>query len=79
MDEKTKKLKRMAAWTLTIFATIFTVATAVLWLPIYPVSGGALVALGHVFAAAWPILVIDVVLCAGVFYGYRSFLNRQKK
>jgi hypothetical protein len=78
MDEKKTKLRRMAVWTLAIFATIFAVAFAVLWLPIYPQSNGAFSALGQVFAKGWLILVIDIVLCAGVYFGYRYFLNQKK-
>jgi hypothetical protein len=78
MDEKKKKLRRMAVWTLAIFATIFAVVFAVLWLPIYPQSSGAMSALGMVFAKGWSILVLDIILCAGVYFGYGYFLNRQK-
>lgn len=77
MDEKTKKIRRMAIWTVAIFATIFAVSFAVLWLPIYQVSSGAVSALGQVFARGWPILVIDLVLCAGVYLGYRFYLSRK--
>jgi hypothetical protein len=78
MDDKKKKLRSMAVWTLAIFATIFAVAFAILWLPIYPMSNGAMNALGQVFAKGWLILVLDVVLCAGVYFGYRFYLNSKK-
>ena len=78
MDEKKKKLRRMAVWTIAIFATIFAVAFAILWLPIYPESSSAMSALGQVFAAGWLILVIDLVLCVAVYFGYKFLLERKK-
>jgi hypothetical protein len=78
MDETKAKLKRMALWTTAIFASIFAVTFTILWLPIYPISGKAVPALGQVFAAGWPILVLDLVLCAGVYFSYKFYLTRQK-
>ena len=78
MDEKKKKLRKMATWTVAIFATIFAVTFAVLWLPLYGSSGNAISAVGSVFVVAWPILLIDLVLCAGLYFGYSAYLNRQK-
>jgi hypothetical protein len=78
MDEKKTKLRRMAVWTLAIFAAIFAIAFAILWLPIYPLSNGAMSALGQVFAVGWPILLLDIILCAGVYFGYRYYLNHKK-
>ena len=78
MDEKNIKLRKMAAWTIAIFATILAIAFAVLWLPIYPQSNNAMAALGQVFASGWLVLVLDLVLCAGVYFGYRYFVNSQR-
>jgi hypothetical protein len=78
MEDKKSKIGKMAGWTIAIFATIFAVAIVVLWLPIYPLSSGALSALARVFAVGWPILVLDTLLCSGVYFGYKFFLNRQK-
>ena len=78
MDDKKKKIRKMATWTIAIFATIFAVTFAFLWLPIFPQSSSALAAVGAVFAQAWPILLIDLVLCAGLFFGYSAYVNRQK-
>ena len=78
MDEKKNKIRRMAAWTIAIFGTILAVTFAVLWLPIYPQSSNAMVAISQVFASGWVILVLDLVLCGGVYYGYRIFLHSQK-
>ena len=78
MDDKNKKLKRMATWTAAIFATIFAVTFAVLWLPMYVVSSSALATIGAIFSKAWPIILIDLVLCAGVFLGYKYYLDSKK-
>ena len=78
MDEKNIKLRKMAAWTIAIFATILAIAFALLWLPIYPQSNNAMAALGQVFASGWLVLVLDLVLCAGVYFGYRYFVNSQR-
>jgi hypothetical membrane protein len=78
MDDKKKKLRRMATWTVAIFATIFAVTFAVLWLPFYGATGNAISAIGNVFAVAWPVLLLDLVLCAGLFFGYSAYVNRKK-
>jgi hypothetical protein len=79
MDENKSKLRKMAVWTIVIFAAIFASVMAALWIALYNLGGGsALVALGQAFGSGWPILLIDLILCAGVYFGYRYFLNRQK-
>ncbi len=78
MDDNKKKIQKMAAWTVAVFATVFAVTFAFLWLPIYPQSSSAMSALVAVFAAAWPILLIDLVFCAGLFFGYSAYLKRKK-
>jgi hypothetical protein len=79
MDEKKSKLRKMAVWTLVIFAAIFASVLAALWIALYNVNGGtAFSALGQAFNSGWPILLIDLILCAGVYFGYRAALNRQK-
>jgi uncharacterized membrane protein (DUF485 family) len=78
MDEKKKKLKRMATWTIAIFATVFAVAFAVLWLTIYPLSASGMDAIGKVFASGWPILLADAVLCI-LIYGIYSVVVGGKK
>jgi len=78
MDEKKKKLKKMATWTMAVFATIFAVTIAVLWLPLYNAGAGALGAIGQAFAAGWPVLVADLVLCFLAFFGYKLFLDKKK-
>jgi uncharacterized membrane protein (DUF485 family) len=77
MDEKKKKLKKMATWTIAIFATVFAVTFAVLWLVNYPLSTSGMDAIGKVFATGWPILVADLVLCVLVYAGYSFFTNKK--
>jgi hypothetical protein len=78
MDEQKKKLKKVATWTIAVFGTIFAVTFAILWLPIYPMSTGALDAVGKVFAAGWPIMLIALVLCVAVYAGYSLFSKNKK-
>ena len=77
MDEKKKILKKMATWTIAIFATVFAVTFAVLWLVNYPLSTSGMDAIGKVFATGWPILVADLVLCVLVYAGYSFFTNKK--
>ena len=78
MDEKKKKLRKMATWTTAVFATIFAVTFAVLWLPVYNISSSAISAIGTIFSQAWLIIVIDLVLCGGAFLGYKFYLDSKK-
>jgi zinc transporter ZupT len=78
MDDKKKKLKKVATWTIAVFGTIFAVTFAVLWLPIYPSSSNALDAIGKVFAAGWLIMLIDLVLCVLAYYVYSVYLKNKK-
>jgi hypothetical protein len=77
MDDKKKKTKKMATWTIAIFATIFAVTFAVLWLVWYPGSANGFETIGKVFADGWPILVADLVLCVLVYAGYSFFTNKK--
>jgi hypothetical protein len=78
MDEKKKKLKKIATWMIAVFATIFAVTVAVLWLPLYPQSTSAMNSLGMVFAAGWPVLLADLVLCLAAYFGYKLYLDKKK-
>ncbi len=78
MDEKKRKIKRMAAWTIAIFATVFAVTFAVLWLVTFQTSSSAIGTIGAIFREAWLIIVLDLVLCAGVFFGYKYDLDAKK-
>jgi cytochrome c oxidase assembly factor CtaG len=71
MNENAKKLKKMATWTIAIFAAILAIVLAVLWIINFPISNSA-------FKLGWPILLLDLVLCAGVYVGYSSYLKNKK-
>lgn len=76
MDNK-KKLKRMATWTIAIFAAVFAIAFAVLWLMVYPMSKNGMDAIANVFAAGWPILLADAVLCILVYAIYSLIIKKK--
>jgi hypothetical protein len=78
MEDKKKKLRRMAIWTLAVFATIFASVLAALWITMFNMGVPAMGAIGKAFASGWPILLIDLVLCFGAYFGYRTLLNQQK-
>ncbi len=79
MDDKKKKLRKMATWTIAVFATIFAVTFAVLWLVSFPGGGSGLGTIGSIFKSAWLIVVLDLVLCAGAFVGYKFYLDAKKQ
>ncbi len=79
MDEKTKKLRKMAIWTIAVFATVFAVFMALFWMINYPLSGGSAVeVLLASLGAGWPIFLIDAVLCLLAYFGYKMYLDRKK-
>jgi hypothetical protein len=78
MDEQKMKLKKMATWTIAVFATVFAVTFAVLWLPLYPTSTSALDTVGKVFAQAWKIVLADLVLCILAYMAYSVYLKNKK-
>lgn len=79
MDDKNKKLRRMAIWTIAIFATVFAVFMATFWMLTFPVTGGSAVGvLMTALGSGWPIFLIAAVLCLGTYFGYRMYLNKKK-
>ena len=68
----------MATWTMAVFATIFAVVMAVLWIPLYGAGASAFAAIGQAFAAGWMIILLDLVLCVGTYLGYSYYVNRKK-
>jgi hypothetical protein len=78
MDNK-KKLARMATWTIAVFATVFAVTTAAIWLVKYPTTAGSTWnVLGAVLASGWMIYLIAAVLCFVAYFGYKLYLDRKK-
>jgi hypothetical protein len=79
MDEKTKKLRKMAIWTIAVFATVFAVFMALFWMINYPLSNGSAIdVLLSSLGAGWPIFLIDAVLCLLAYFGYKLYLDRKK-
>jgi hypothetical protein len=79
MDDNSKKLKKMATWTIAVFATVFGVFMALFWLLNYPVTdGSAWNVLGAALASGWLIFVVAAVLCIAVYFGYKMYLDSQK-
>ncbi len=78
MTENSIKLKKMATWTVAIFATIFAVVMAVLWIPLYSSGIPAISAIGQAFAGGWVIILLALVLCGGTYLGYSFYIKRMK-
>jgi zinc transporter ZupT len=78
MNDNSKKLKRMATWTIAVFATIFAIVMAVLWIPLFNNGASAFAAIGQAFAAGWLIFVVVAVLCIAAYFGYKYYLDRKK-
>ena len=77
MDEKKKKLRRMATWTIALFGAILAVAFGVLWL-VNQDAGSKTAVLGQVLKSGWLVLLVDLVLCGGVYVVYNLVVNRKK-
>ncbi len=78
MDEKSNKLRKIGAWTLAVYATVFAVTFATLWLAYYKTLNSELVTIWKIFSTAWGILLADFVLCAGVFMAYKMYLKKRR-
>jgi hypothetical protein len=77
VNDISKKLKKMATWTVAIFATIFAVVMAVLWISLYNSGTPALPAIGGAFAEGWLMILVALVLCGGTYLGYYLYINRK--
>lgn len=78
MNTNTNKLKKMATWTVAIFATVFAIVMAVLWIQLYSAGSPAMTALGQAFGEGWLMILITLVLCIGTYFGYFFYINRKK-
>jgi len=78
MNDNSKKLKRMATWTIAVFVVIFAIVMAVLWIPLFNAGASAFGAIGQAFVAGWVIFVVVAVLCIAAYYGYKYYLNSKK-
>ena len=78
MNDNSKKLKKMAIWTIAVFATIFALVMAVLWIPLYNAGATAFGAIGQAFTAGWVFFLLIAVLCIAFYFVYKLYLNRKK-
>ncbi|MBM3153633.1 MAG: hypothetical protein FJZ96_15760 [Chloroflexi bacterium] len=75
MDEKQKKLKRMAVWLIAVFAAVFAIVITIFW----QITGGVgLSSIGLAFKYGWPILAVAAALCLVVYFAYLFLVNRKK-
>lgn len=75
MDEKTRKLRRMAMWLIAVFSTIFAITMALLW----QLTGGAgLNSVWMAFERGWLIYVVVGAFCLITYYAYKFYLDRKK-
>ncbi len=77
MDDNSKKLKKMATWTVAIFATVFAIVMAALWIPIYGAGTPAFPAIGRALAEGWVLILLTLVLCVGSYLGYSYYIKRK--
>ncbi|HEX7620877.1 MAG TPA: hypothetical protein VF359_06730 [Anaerolineales bacterium] len=78
MNDNSLKIKKMASWTLAVFATLFAVVMTVLWTPLYTSGTPALIAIGKAFAEGMLIILIAIVVSVGIYLGYSIYINRMK-
>jgi len=78
MEDNKKKLQQVASWMILFFALVFAMSVAVIWIAVYPLSGGsAFRALGITLARIWYILVGDALLCILAYLGVARYLQRR--
>jgi hypothetical protein len=79
MNDKSIKLKKMATWTIAVFATVFAVFMALFWMLVYPgTSGSVWNALSEALSAGWLVFLIAAVLSLVTYFGYKLYLDRKK-
>lgn len=76
MDDKKKKLRKMAIWLIAVFAAAFAIVLTVLYLPF--LHGGVANPVLKAFGAGWLPIVIVGVLCIAVYFVYKVVLERKK-
>ncbi len=77
MDDSKRRIQRMAVWTITVFATVFSVTMALLWLLVGPLADSALQRVWLVFSFGWPVFLLSGGLCAAAFLIYRRFFSKK--
>jgi len=78
MNDNSQKLRKMATWTVAVFATVFAVVMTVLWIPLYNAGTPAFTAIGQALAEGWLMILIVLLLCVGTYLGYSLYINRKK-
>ncbi len=79
MDDSKRKTQRMAVWTITVFATVFSVTMTLFWLLVGPLADSPWQRLWLTILAGWPIFLSAGVLCAVAFFVYRRFFLERKR
>ena len=74
MDEKKKKLRRMAIWMIAVFATAYAIVLTVLYMVAVKLGGTILDAL----ASGWWLILLLGVICIAVYYIYKLILDKKK-
>lgn len=77
-DKNKKKLRNMASWSVAVFATVFAVVMAVLWIPLFYAGNSAFAAIGKAFTEGWIPIVLALGLCVGTYAGYYIYLGHKK-
>lgn len=77
MDDTKRRIQRMAVWTVTVFATVFSVTMTLLWMLFSPLGGTPLQGIWLALSFGWPVFLASAGLCAGAFFLYRFLIHRK--
>jgi hypothetical protein len=77
MDDIRRRIQRMAVWTVTVFATVFSVTMTFFWMLVWPLSSTPLESIRLALMVGWPVFLAAAGLCATTFFLYRFFLKRK--
>lgn len=78
MDEKLKKVRKFGLWLVVIFAVVFAVVTAIMYMMVQPLAGGAgIAAVGQAIAQSWLIYLITAVILLAAYFIYRAIVLKK--
>lgn len=78
MDEKLKKVRKFALWLVVLFAVVFAVVTAIMYMMVQPLAGGAgIAAVGQAIAQSWQIYLITAAILLVAFFVYRAIVLKK--
>lgn len=77
MDDPKRQIRRMAVWTVTVFATVFSVTMTVFWLLAWPLARTPLQGVWLALSFGWPIFLVVAGLCTGFYLFYRFLVKRK--